>query len=294
METARRVARPVRWRRSAALIVTGVMAVSLAGCGDEAAPADATPATATATEDVGTSATPSEVVLAAASSSAEAATANFSLQVDATAAGQNVSVSGDGQMDSARGALAMDLTTEVPGREPVSMRQVVVDGIVYLSGIPGAPEGQWVQVSLEELGGVSGSQFGGGSDPAQQLQLLQQVSDDVQEAGTEEINGVPTTKYTGTVDLQKAADAAEQQAPGSAATLKQQYEQLGLTTVPFEVFIDEDGRPARMTTTVSGSMQGQDLKVVSTIDFTEWGTDVDIQAPADAVPLAEVTGGTQG
>ena len=278
-------------RRPLALLAAGALAFTLTGCGGADGPA-AEPSAAVEKSAATTSA--HEVVSAAVARSVEDSTANFSLNLDTTAAGQSISASGNGQLDGERNAMSMQLTTQVPGQGTLTLQQVVVDGMVYLTGIPGTPQGQWVQVSLEELGAVGASGMTGGSDPSQQLQLLERVSDDVREAGSEKVNGVQATKYTGTIDLDEAADVAAEQGAGNADTLRQQYQKLGLTSIPFELYVDAEDRPVRMTTTVEATAEGQPVKAVSTIDFSDWGTDVTIQAPADAVPLSQVAGNSQG
>jgi len=50
--------------------------------------------------------------------------------------------------------------------------------------------------------------------------------------------------------------------------------------VPFEVFIDDEGRPARVSQTNAVTAAGHEAEVVSTTDFYDWGTDADIKAPA--------------
>lgn len=276
-----------RWRQLGA-VATAILLTSSCGSGGsspEPGVSSAARQQATETQSQGR---PVDAVLAAAETTTREATANIAIEVETQAAGQTISVSGTGQMDAAHDAVAIDLETTVPGQEPLHVSQVVVDDTIYIKGLPEVPAEQWVQVSLEELGAAPTTSPAVGTDPARQLQLLRQVSDDVREEGTEEINGVTATKYTGTVDLQKAADAAAEQNPDAAKALQRQYEALGVSRVPFEVFIDDEGRPVRVVTTIEGTVNGEAVEVMSRMDFTDWGTDVSIEAPADAVPLADV------
>ena len=286
--------RPRRpWRQlfgAAAVIVL----ISACGSGSSSPDPGASSQARQQVTETQSAARPVDAVLAAAETTTREATANVAIEVETQAAGQAISVSGTGQMDAARNAVAMDLETAVPGQEPLQLSQVVIDNTMYIKGLPDVPADQWVQVSLEELGAAPTANPAAGADPARQLQLLRQVSDDVRGEGTEEINGVTATKYTGTVDLQEAADAAAEQDPQAAQSLRRQYEALGVSTVPFEVFIDDEGRPVRVVTNVEGTVNGETVEVMSRMDFTDWGTDVTIEAPADPVPLAEVAGNPTG
>jgi hypothetical protein len=264
-----------RARVGAGVLLAGTLVLSGCGSNDSAAGGTSAPASSSAAA----AQTPFEVVNAASTTSAEAATANFTLDSTTTAAGQTVTITGQGQLDSSQQAVSLDLTTTGAGTDALTLSQVVVGDTAYLKGVPGQPADQWLSMSLDQFG-ASGS----GSDPSAQLGLLSDVADDVTEAGTEDVNGVEATKYTGTIDLAKAADAAEADGADGAA-LREQYTALGLTAVPFEVYVDEDGLPVRMVTTISAAVEGQDLESATTVDFSDWGSDVSIVAPEGAVPF---------
>lgn len=285
-------------RRHALAAVAAAGTIALAGCGgtqddaQSASPAATASASAASTTTAASSdAQPVDAVLAAATTSSKEASAAFDLTVKTSAGGQEVPVTGHGVFDDAAGVLRMQLTTQAQGQGATTIEERVVDGTVYLSGMPGVDPGTWVKVDPAQLGamGSSGGMGVTATDPSQQLQMLDQVSDDVQKAGTETVHGVRATRYTGTIDLQKAVDASGQQG-ADPAQVRQQLSQLGLTSMPFELYVDDEGRPARMTTTVDATAEGQEIHVVSTIDFSDWGTSVDVQAPAHAVPLEQVAG----
>ena len=77
--------------------------------------------------------------------------------------------------------------------------------------LPGAKE--WIEFDLESLGedaGIDLSQLQqlGQSDPSQALDYLR-ATGQVEEVGTEQVDGVETTHYTGTIRL----DAVAEQVP---------------------------------------------------------------------------------
>ncbi|MEX0990942.1 MAG: hypothetical protein WD004_01540 [Actinomycetota bacterium] len=227
-----------------------------------------------------------------------------------TGDGAGMSFTGHAEVDEAN-----DLgkfTMEIPFAGQMEMIQ---DGdVTYMksamfSGFLGGDASKpWVKMDMSELGPEYGdvSSLGGGSNnPADMFAALQGVTDDLQDMGTETIDGVETTHYAGTVDLQKAM---EQVPESERAELEQSYAgleaQLGGFTMPFDVWVDGDGLVRRVAFTFDLSNLGgelaatpvpgmQDLKMVMTMDLYDYGVPVDIQIPpADQVSdIGDMGGG---
>ncbi|MEJ5943904.1 hypothetical protein WDZ17_01165 [Pseudokineococcus basanitobsidens] len=307
MRTARTAApaarRPRRTgRTSVVLIAAGTLA--LAGCSgaDDDAPDAASSAAAASpstSASAGASAAPtdpaptdpvdgtSEAAQAVADSLAaarDAGTGAFDFSSQTDAGGQTVVATGEGTFDTGSQALDLRLSSQLPGQGEVALELRQVDGTAYVSGLPGQPADQWVSVSLEELGAAGGPL--GGADPSQQLSLLEQAGD-VEEVGAEDVDGAATTHYRGEVDLEAAAEGAQQEG-ADLDQLRQQYQQLGLSTIPFDLYVGQDGLPVRTATTVETSADSQQVSSQSTVDFSDWGTDVAVEAPQGAVPLSEL------
>ncbi|HVQ57696.1 MAG TPA: hypothetical protein VMS60_02200 [Solirubrobacterales bacterium] len=92
-------------------------------------------------------------------------------------------------------------TISRPGSDD-SQAQMVTDGsVMYMrSDLLGSlPDGgAWMAMDLsfaEDLG----PSLPGGTDAMGELELLEEVADDVEKLGKEEVRGVPTTRYRGTV-----------------------------------------------------------------------------------------------
>jgi hypothetical protein len=279
--------------RRGAVALAGVLALGLSACGDDSGGGTASPSVASEAGGV----TPLKAVQAAATTSQEKSTAKFSMEMNMEMDGQKMPMKATGELDSAKSALELDLSMTVPGEGSMKLKQIVIGNTIYMTGIPGMPAKQWVKLSLDELGQAAGgatANLGTGSDPADQLKLLTQVSDDVKEAGKETVNGVETTKYTGSIDLEKAVEASGASAK-ELAQVKKQYEQLGLKSIPFELYIDEDNLPARMTMTMEGKVasggETQQMSMDTTMDFTDWGDPVTIKAPKNAVSFEELLSG---
>ncbi len=151
--------------------------------------------------------------------------------------------------------------------------------------IPGLSAGPkpWIKIDIESLGNAAGlgqfSQITQG-DPTQTLQYLRGVTGDVQEAGTEEIRDVETTKYTMTIDLNKAAEQADTEELKQA--ILDSIASTGLSEVPAEVWIDGDGLVRKTVTTFNDITTPQgatDMTV--TQEIYDFGEDVDIEVPDD-------------
>ncbi len=297
------VRRPAGVRRSAARRAARLVAAGglvLAGCGGDAdepstapaGPASTAPSSAPATE--ATTGSPegaegsgsaTEAVAAAGVAAQEAGSGAFTLTTDTVAGDVTSSSSGEGVFDSEAGVSQVEVTTEVPGSEAVTLTVRQIGERTFIGGFPGLPAEQWVEATPEDLGLGSGGLDT--TDPSQQLALLEQVGEDVEETGPTDLDGVQATGYRGSVDLAAALEASG--ADGGQAA--QQLEALGLTSLPFELYVGEDGLPLRVVTTLDTEVQGTAVTATSTVDYTGWGQDVTVEEPTDTVPLEAVAGG---
>lgn len=243
---------------------------------------------------------PLEALSLASAKTTEAKTARFTLSMDSdiAGAGEELNVQGEGAMDFATNT--MHMTMDAAGEQV----EMVFDGKAYYMKIPslqsdpdaaqafgGKP---WLKMDLEALSEASGTDLTGlsqntNNDPTQALRYLQGASDDVREVGKEQVRGVETTRYTATLDLRKAL---EEQAPEYREQMEKSLEQLTSTSLPADVWIDGEGRLAKMEYTMavkeSAAQPGGNVK--TTMEFFDYGTAVDVTVPpADQVTdFAEV------
>ncbi len=287
----------MRTRRSTLLVGALAVTLGLAGCTGQEAPTTAAAPAGTAAG--GSAATALDLVSGAADAAQEAGTARIAVEsVSQTPQGE-VRVSGEGVVDTATGSAELTLTPQVQGAEqngqqvgPVQLR--VVDGAVYLTGVPGQAEGTWLRQPLPPTGGEPG---GLGGDPTETLRQLRALGD-VQEAGTETVRGVQATRYTGSIQVARLLE----QPGGDTPQVRQAVEQLravGVEQIPVEVFLDADGRPVRTVQTLELTVQGTSLTTTTTTDLYDWGVDVAVQAPPadqviDAPPPASGTTNSAG
>ncbi|MFE6283257.1 hypothetical protein [Streptomyces sp. NPDC057877] len=260
-----------------ALVTSSVV---LAGCGDDSEPESGQPAASASasgggegTQERGTAA-----VRTAYEKTAEAETAKLTIRATVNAGGETVTTNGRGALDLADGDSTM--TVSAPGQ---SVEQRVVDRTLYQRE-PGqkASDKPWVKIDLDKVAEQQGANPQEIGDPARSAAYAKAITDkDVSKVGTERIDGVNTTTYKVAVDVAELPGGSELR------------EQVG-PTLPMRVWLDDDGRIRRqqlaMTLQAPASAQPdsaspQRMKVDTVLEFTDFGTEVDVTAP----PAGKVT-----
>ncbi|WP_432485134.1 LolA-like protein [Kineococcus esterisolvens] len=275
--TDRQTTRTTRPRRLALLATSGAaaLAVGLSACGGE------DPA---ATGAVTTELSAYEVVQASAERSSTAGSAKFAFTAEATAPdGEGATVSGEGAFDAAEEEVRLQLTLPadagtVAGGQ-VELR--LVDDVAYVSGAPLTGQGQWVRLPLEAAAaaGLDTATL----DPAHQLEQLRAVADDVREVPSIDVRGVEARGFSGTIDLQEAL----QQLPAEQRTAEAEQAAAEVGSVPFTLYVDEENRPVRLVVQVA-DLDGGSAEV--SMDYYDWGSDVDVDAP-DPAAVTELPAG---
>ncbi|CAL9667627.1 hypothetical protein SUDANB176_07306 [Streptomyces sp. enrichment culture] len=274
--------------KAGAIAIAAVMgSVVLAGCGDSSEPktqeggASASAGKNGDSREQGTSA-----VRAAYDRTAEAESARMVIKMKLSAEGRTVASNGEGVIDLAEGDSVMTITAE--GK---SIEQRVVDQVLYqkVGGQRTAEGKPWIKIDLKKVAaqqGMNNQQIG---DPAKTAAYAKAITDkDVTKVGTEKIGGVDATHYRVSVDVAKL--------PGGDRV----REQLG-PTLPMHVWLDEEGRlrrqqidmtvkaPASTSAKPDNSAAPQQLKMSTVMEFSDFGTEVDAQAPP-AGQAADMTG----
>ncbi|HEV7483203.1 MAG TPA: LppX_LprAFG lipoprotein [Solirubrobacterales bacterium] len=145
--------------------------------------------------------------------------------------------------------------------------QVIADGTTSYTRsdqFGSLPEGrQWMKIDLSSA--VSGSSLPADGGPADGLKLLEQM-DGAEEIAKEDIRGVATTHYRGTLPV------SDQEVLGV---------QVQVSPPRAEVWIDAQGRVRRMTIVASGSVEGESGSTTTdmTIDFLDFGPVPKIELP---------------
>ncbi len=253
-----------------------------AGCGGSGSSTDTNAANPPPPPTGGSS---SDVLAAAAAATTDAGTykTTFELAMEGGPTGP-VTLTGGGefQADPPLGKMTMDFSaiTGAAGGEAV----VIIDGAVLYMQIPGlgVGTGKWLKIDTGSLGEAAGlGQFAqvAQGDPTQTLQYLSGATD-VEEAGTETIRDVETTKYTMTIDLNKAAEQAESEELKQA--ILDSIEANGVSEVPAEVWIDGDGLVRKTVTHFNDiTTDGGATDMTVTVEIYDFGEDVEIEVPSE-------------
>jgi LppX_LprAFG lipoprotein len=249
----------------------------------------------------GTPVSPRDAVLDAMTAVYEAGSYHQEMRMSMSAEGQSFSITADADVDNATRQAAMTMDLGMMGGE---MEMVMDDAVIYMRSpaFEGAPT-PWVSLDPSKMDPAAAAQFGGfgagTTDPSAYAGLFAGVFD-VKAAGDADIDGIPTTRYTGTIDLQKVlegfADVVGEDA--DAKTTEQleaaveQFEALGIDgRIPFQIWIDDEGLPRRQRITmdfgdlVPGTGEAQ---MEMTVDYSRFGEPVDVDLPK-ASEVTDVT-----
>jgi hypothetical protein len=220
---------------------------------------------------------------AAASNSQAAESSRFTMDLTIDVAGDPTTVNVDGVMagDGKNG----ELTVSLPIVGTIEER--IVDGVIYmnLGSFPGAPSDldgkQWIKLDPEQLK-EQGGMFGDLADqaesnsPRQGLEYLRGLSGDVEKVGDDTVAGEHATHYRASIDYTKVAD----ELPNASAETHDALAKLG--TVPADVWIDDNDRVVKMHLTMDASGLGVGAGTAEvTMEITDFGVPVDVQAPPD-------------
>jgi hypothetical protein len=194
---------------------------------------------------------PAQQALAAAATQAEhltSATETISVQVTGT---QNASTTGTVQFRRKPTlVLAENLTVTAAGKS-TQIKAIITDTALYvnepsLASQIGEP---WIKVDLAAL------QTPALASLAQLVQSMQSnnfldmtelfaASSDVRNVGTTTIDGVPTIEYAGSF---QAAQLAKALAPSVQKALGPALQALGNSTVDFDIWVDGQGNPRKVS-----------------------------------------------
>jgi hypothetical protein len=126
---------------------------------------------------------------------------------------------------------------------------------------------------------ISRFAFGSPSGPGQYLDELRAISAELEVAGTDEVRGVPTTRYRTTVSSAVRDRRMLEREGWKQVNIDRYLAQAQPHTEEVEVWLDPEGRVRRIVTTVPGRME-----TVTTTEYYDFGADIEIEAPpADEV-----------
>ncbi len=246
-----------------------------AGTTTSAAPTAATSPPVSATGEDGGAGTISgedltDRVVSAAESDGSAA-GEFSID----AGGQRI----EGDAEFTLEPYAIDATfSGLPGLGPDGI-QVVLDGeTAYLNlggSVPLPASKQWVSVSENDSGPAAAAfkpvldDLAQGFDPRESFRIIEAAPSWTEE-GSEELEGVQTTRYTGIADVDRLIELSE----GSDADSARQLAAQGITEIPLTVWLEDNDLLYRIDFTADS-----DAGALATRTTYDWSAEVDVSAP---------------
>lgn len=261
---------PAVRRAATAVAAVGCVVAMVSGCGSADASGGA--------KDTGGD--PATAVRGAADALVRAGSARVDTSMRMASGGTWVTVTGTGVFDFARGQgrLTLELPRDAAGTEehkPVT--ELFTPGALYMKDRgAGVPAGKWVRVDTTGL--ADGNLVtGGATEPLAAAQLLRGAGS-VALVGRESLSdGTAVTRVRGTADIAVAARAV----PGATA-LAAAARGFTVSRVPFEAWLDAQGRLRRVRETFTyGSAVGA-VKVTSTTSYARFGAPVAVRLPAGA------------
>jgi len=235
---------------------------------------------------------PRDAVLNAMKAVYEVGTFHQELGMSMSAAGESLSLSGEADVDNVHQRIDMTMDLGMLGGD----MQVLIDGgVVYMRSPVFEDVGtRWVSLDPSKMDPAAAARFGGfgtgTTDPSAYIGLFAGVFD-VEAAGEQEIDGVSTTHYVGSIDLKKVIEGfsdvvgedVDEATKEQLEMVVDQFESLGIDeTIPFEIWIDGEGLPRRQRISmdfgklVPGS---EEAGMEMTVDFSDFGKPVDIRIP---------------
>jgi len=241
-----------------------------------------------------------QVLAAAGETTTEAGTSRMAMTVstesdgstDATGApvAPGLALEAEGLIDyeTGHGTMTMDMgSLGVPGAPAGDAEMRMLGSVVYMR-LPGSELGNrpWIKFDLEAMGeGAPALGLNPASnDPRGVLDALRGVSGEVEEVGEESVRGVAATHYRANVDLKKAQEEVPEARRDDFAAFSKQ---LGIESLPIDVWVDEEGRARRFAYEVvtPAAAQTPASRVDLVIELFDFGVEVDVEPP----PESEVT-----
>ena len=268
--------------RAAFALLVLVVGVAAAACGGGSTSGSATP-TASGTIPSGSA---QSLVAAAGAKTTDAGSARMSFKASFTGSTSG-SLSGEGVFAKRRGHLTLDMSDFSAGAVvPDGKAEFIFDQLVYYMKLPGSnalplpPGKEWFKIDLQQVSQKQGLDLGqltqlSQSDPSQALDFLRGASDDFEKVGTEDVRGVSTTHYRGTIDLTKVADGAS---PDMAEEYRKLAQLAPSTKVPMDVWLGDDGLVRRIR---FEQALGDNSTMTMDEELYDFGTEVDVTPPPD-------------
>ncbi|QOV37384.1 hypothetical protein IM697_02795 [Streptomyces ferrugineus] len=221
-----------------------------------------------------------QVVRRAADALVEARSSKAHTSMEMATGGTRVTIRGEGVYNFRKqlGRLKVLLPQDPAGataQRPIM--ELLAPGALYMKNRgAGVPEDKWVRVDTQTLSDGN-LVTGGATDPFAAAEVLRGARKAAY-VGEEKVAGTAVRHYRGTADLGIAAEEASR---GNAQALAAAAKGFATDQVPFDVFLDEDGRIRKVRhrfSFVNGQQDGA-VAVASTTVLYDFGAPADVRLP---------------
>ncbi len=210
----------------------------------------------------------------------------------------DIGMSGAFDLEGQRGRLVLDYGNLVEALGPDSAqvgaflpdRLIFEPTAVYLR-MPRLAEvvqgsKKWIKLDVQQLAADQGLQITGvdqlgQADPTQLLALLESLEGAIEDLGADDVRGQPATHYRATINMAKLAATAPADQQALLEGQLDQLSQLGLDSLPVEVWVDGEGRVVRMAATIAVPDTGTGGGTIAfDVELFDFGAPVKIKTPA--------------
>jgi hypothetical protein len=246
-------------RKAVVAVLAATAALALGACGPTTAPKANSAPNNPAKAPVAL--TPEGALAAAYDNTLKANTAKLTAQLSTAISGNKIELTSTGSVKFDPPSGESTLTGK-----GTKVHIISVGNVAYVEG----DNGKWTKVDPGK-----GSATGSGNDQIDYLGFLKGVSGPVTSAGKTTVHGAPATGYKVTADLTKAI----QNSPGGVNNFLQKIKAGGISSFPIEVWLDDQGRLAKLKFHYDANAQGADIVSDDSIEFYDYGTPVNVVAP---------------
>ncbi|MGW2491198.1 hypothetical protein ACWCV9_28795 [Streptomyces sp. NPDC001606] len=263
-----------RWRAGRTVLAMGIvlgLGSGTSGCAGSGAAAEA----AKGAGD------PVTLLHRAADNLAGAGTSKATTSMEMATGGTRVTIRGKGVYDYRHhlGRLTVVLPEDpagAPEHRPIT--ELLAPGALFMKNRgAGVPADKWVRV---DTAGLSDGNLvtGGATDPYTAAEVLRGTREATY-LGTTEVAGTAVRHYRGTADLARAARSA---GPPDRAALAAAAKGFATTEVPFDAYLDDQGRIRKLRQRFSfvNGRQKTPVAVASTTLLYDFGSPADVRLPA--------------
>ncbi|WP_175408927.1 hypothetical protein [Streptomyces sp. TRM64462] len=219
-----------------------------------------------------------EVVRKAPDVLARTGTSKATTAIEMATGGTRLTIKGQGGYDFRKrhGRLQVVLPEEASAtgkQRPIT--ELLTPGALYMKNRgAGVPADKWVRIDTTTLDDGN-LVTGGATDPAAAAELLR-AARKVTYVGDAKLSGVEVSHYRGTTDIGDAAKVASPQVRGALAAAAKGFT---TDTVPFDAYLDDEGRLRKVRHRFSFVNEGREVDVASTTVLYAFGAPVDVTLP---------------